>query len=228
MFSNLENIAVVYIKNLIGGNSTFYYTFSNCINLKKFTLDIKYDNKYAIKDMSGMFFNCPSLTSFSFENFYLNYYGQWCCYIYDYYDYEYYNYYSYEYCNFYYDCEDDYYDGSYDYQLDDHYELYNKINMSYMFYNCTDLKSITMNGQVYGNISNMEYMFYNCFSLESINLEKITTGNLNINLSYTFYNCYSLKTITFNSKEKSFGVKDMKYMFYNCSELNTIVFVLLE
>ena len=43
MFSNLKNIAEVNISNLIDEDSKFYYTFNNCINLKKFTIDISYN-----------------------------------------------------------------------------------------------------------------------------------------------------------------------------------------
>ena len=80
MFSNIKNITEVYIYSLIDKESKFSYTFSNCINLKKFTIDISYGIKYAILDMSGMFYNCSSLTSFSFINLYLDYSGNQCNY----------------------------------------------------------------------------------------------------------------------------------------------------
>ena len=73
MFSNITNITEAHIWNLLGKYNVFSYTFSNCINLKKFTLDITYDKEHIISDLSGMFYNCQSLTSFSFDNLYLNY-----------------------------------------------------------------------------------------------------------------------------------------------------------
>ena len=80
MFSNITNITEAHIWNLLGKYNVFSYTFSNCINLKKFTLDITYDKEHIISDLSGMFYNCQSLTSFSFDKLYLKYYGIHCYY----------------------------------------------------------------------------------------------------------------------------------------------------
>ena len=74
MFSDLKNITEVYISGLIGYNSIFTYTFSNCVNLRKITISISYDRYCAIQNMKGMFYNCQSLISFSFDYLYLDYY----------------------------------------------------------------------------------------------------------------------------------------------------------
>ena len=225
MFSNITNITEAHIWNLLGKYNVFSYTFSNCINLKKFTLDITYDKEHIISDLSGMFYNCQSLTSFSFDNLYLNYYGIHCYYHLKIID-DYYSYYSYrdKIDNSNINCDRSYECGEKTYSLYTYYYLYIKIRMSYMFYNCTSLKYVDMDSNVRQNISDMKYMFYNCFSLESIDLEKFTTGsinnNINIDLSYMFYNCYSLKSVKFN--QENFGVKNMSYMFYNCSSLTYI------
>jgi len=210
MFSNINDIIEVNITNLINNNTIFSSTFSNCINLKQINIEIEYKRDFAIKDMSKMFYNCQSLTSFSFNNLYLDFYG--------------YNYYKHR-CS-YYSCPSDYhYNSYYDYyyywDLDLNYKLYHSISMSQMFYNCTSLKFIYMDSNPRQNISDMNYMFYNCISLESINLEKFSTGNEHdIDLSHMFYNCYSLTSIQFN--QYSFGVNNMKNMFYNCSSLTSI------
>ena len=186
MFSNLKNITEVSITGLIDNNTMFSSTFSNCINLKKINVFIENKQEYAIKDMSGMFYNCQSLTSFSFNKLYLDFYG---------YNYKEYECYDCRYSN----CPDNYkYVLHYDcyYYLVRSYKLYNKISMEYMFYNCTSLKFIDIDSNPRQNISDMKYMFYNCISLESINLEKFATGkDNNINLSYIFYNCYSLTSV---------------------------------
>ncbi len=75
MFSNLENITEIKIDHLLGKNNNFSFTFSNCINLKIFSIDVNYLMDYAIIDMRGMFYNCSSLDSFSFYNLYLDYYN---------------------------------------------------------------------------------------------------------------------------------------------------------
>ena len=90
-----------------------------------------------------------------------------------------------------------------------------------MFYNCTNLKSITMDSHLFRYISDMSYMFYNCISLTTIDLEKFSiSAYLNIDLSYMFYNCYSLTTIKFN--QTNIRVNNMSYMFYNCISLTNI------
>ena len=100
------------------------------------------------------------------------------------------------------------------------FDDYNYINMSHMFYNCTNLQYIE-NSNIIQYISDMSYMFYNCISLQSINLTNfIINNNQNIDLSYMFYNCQKLKNITYG--DSSFNLKDIKYMFYNCSKLNQI------
>ena len=216
MFSDLENIIEVHIDNLHKNDTIFSFTFSNCINLKTISITTSYGENYAIKDMSGMFYNCQSLTSFSFNNLYLYYYGD--------------HYYK-SYCTPNTNCPSTYYSEAYycDYRrchyhyyyLVPDYKLYNKINMSYMFYNCTNLKSISVDSYTRQNISDMSYMFYNCLSLTTINLEKFSTSNyLNINLSYMFYNCFSLKAIKFNPTYT--GIIKMNNMFYNCTSLTII------
>ena len=195
MFSNLKNIIEIHINNLHYNGTIFSFTFSNCINLKKVTISINYNINYAIKDMSGMFYNCPSLISFSFKDLYLNYY------------------FTNTYKSYYFSCE-----PCYNWVT---YYLFNKINLSYMFYNCTSLKSITVDSYPRQNISDMSYMFYNCISLTSIDLEKFSTSNvLNIDLSYMFYNCNLLTTIKFHPTYT--GVSNMSYMFYNCTSLTSI------
>ena len=67
-------------------------------------------------------------------------------------------------------------------------------NTSFMFYNCSSLKSIDLSSFNTNNVTNMSYMFYNCFSLKSIDLSLFNTNNV-INMSYMFYNCSSLKSI---------------------------------
>ena len=71
--------------------------------------------------------------------------------------------------------------------------------MSYMFYNCQNIKLIIGNNNFKYYISDMRKMFYNCLSLESIDLTKFITRSYNyINVSYIFYNCQKLKTIQFS------------------------------
>ena len=162
MFSNLKNINEVHIHNLLGLNNTFSYTFSNCTNLKKVTINGTYSKEHVIQNMKGMFYNCQSLETFSFRNLYLDYYEEKME--------------TYEYDT---------------YSETIPYYFYNNIDMSYMFYNCTNLKSITdINDAKY--ISDMSYLFYNCISLTTIDLKMFSTVDDFINTSFMFYNCQQL------------------------------------
>ena len=71
MFSNLESIISVHINHVFGNNCDLSYMLSNCINLKNFTYNTNCDSSHLITDTIGMFYNCISLTSFSFYNLYM-------------------------------------------------------------------------------------------------------------------------------------------------------------
>ena len=94
-------------------------------------------------------------------------------------------------------------------------------NMSYMFYNCNNLNSISLANNI-KYVNDMQYMFYNCISLQSIQLNQFETNsctNCYIDISHLFYNCKQLKNIDFNH---DFCVKDINSMFYNCESLLSV------
>ena len=85
---------------------------------------------------------------------------------------------------------------------------YDRINMSKMFYNCSNLKDITFD--IYNNskiYSDNDYKFSNCYYFYPNDLSSI------------FYNCTSLTNIYYNFFRTDFVI-DISYMFYNCSKLN--------
>ena len=114
----------------------------------------------------------------------------------------------------------------------------NKCNMSYMFYNCSNLKNFEY-------ISNYDYshvvldtiaMFYNCVLLTTFSFDELYMGcysgsysnefyicNSNYkysrNMSYMFYNCQKLERITY--EKNIIYVNDMRGMFYNCQSLRS-------
>ena len=194
MFSNLTNIVSVDMYFNIGLNSSMSYMFCNCINLVHFNYNNNYEESHIIKDMKGMLYNCTSLTSFSFNNFYLNVYIEII--------------------------EHGYGLFSYSEEI----EVCNLFNLSYMFYNCKNLKTIDIfgdtNNKVIKDIIDMRKMFYNCISLTSINLEHFIASS-NIDLSFMFYNCQNLKSVIFPNSN-GFKVNNMKNMFYNCQSLISI------
>ncbi len=93
-------------------------------------------------------------------------------------------------------------------------------NMSYMFYACTELKSIVeITDYTKDHINNMSSMFYGCTFLEDLsNLGKLNTKNVQ-DISSLFFGCSSLKKLPDISNWKIDKVIDMKNMFYGCSSL---------
>ena len=70
--------------------------------------------------------------------------------------------------------------------------LENEIDMSYMFNNCVNLKSVFGNPNFKTKIKNTSYMFYNCSSLYSLpDISQWDISELN-DVNFMFYNCYSL------------------------------------
>jgi len=64
-------------------------------------------------------------------------------------------------------------------------------NMSYMFYNCRDLRVLWLNNLTTIYVTNMSYMFSGCSSLTSLNLSNFNTSKV-ANMESMFYGCESL------------------------------------
>ena len=120
-------------------------------------------------------------------------------------------------------------------------------DLSYMFYNCTSLISITGLSKINtSNVKKMEHMFENCSLLKQISdiskwdincvidisnmfqdcsslksLPDISNWNTNQieNISEIFSNCSSLISLPDISKWNTSNVSDMNRSFYNCSKL---------
>ena len=171
MFSNLESITSVYMHYIFGQNCNMSYLFKNCKNLVRFSSDTYHGNSYSIKDTIGMFYNCISLTSFTFGDLYMHNINR---------------------------------------------------NMSYMFYNCQKLNSIThiRIDCIIDGINDMRYMLYNCTSLVSLDINYLKTISDGVDSSYMFYNCKNLQNLILTSNY--FYTNDMRSMFFNCSNLANI------
>ena len=90
-------------------------------------------------------------------------------------------------------------------------------NTSYMFYLCSQLKSIDLTSFNTSQVNNMSYMFYWCSSLKSIDLTSFNTEKVK-NMSHMFKSCSSLISIDFSSF-KTNNVIDMSSMFFGCRKL---------
>ena len=93
-------------------------------------------------------------------------------------------------------------------------------NMSYMFYDCSALKSLDLTNFNTANVTYMYGMFEGCSALESLNLTNFNTANVE-NMSSMFYDCSALKSLdltNFNTAK----VEYMNNMFDGCSALESL------
>ena len=93
-------------------------------------------------------------------------------------------------------------------------------NLSYMFYNCSSLLSITGLSRLYTiNVTNMAYMFYDCRLLQKI--FDISKWGINMvkDMNNMFACCSSLKSLPNISKWNTGNVIDMNGVFRGCSSL---------
>lgn len=93
----------------------------------------------------------------------------------------------------------------------------NVINMTYMFYSCTDLTNLDLNNLDTSNVTDMSYAFYDCVSLKNLNLSNFNTSNLT-NIDYMFYGCARLTKLDLSNFDTS-KVTSMQYLFSGCLAL---------
>ena len=93
-------------------------------------------------------------------------------------------------------------------------------NMSYMFYDCSALKSLDLTNFNTANVTYMYGMFNGCSALESLNLTNFNTANVE-NMSYMFYDCSALKSLDLTNFNTA-NVTYMYGMFNGCSALESL------
>ena len=91
------------------------------------------------------------------------------------------------------------------------------LDCSYMFVGCKNIIYINFESFNTKNIINMSHMFENCYNLRSLpDISKWDTKNVT-DMSGMFYNCSSLKSLPDISKWDVKNVKKMKAMFFYCN-----------
>ena len=93
-------------------------------------------------------------------------------------------------------------------------------NMSYMFYDCSALKSLDLTNFNTAKVEYMNNMFDGCSALESLNLTNFNTAKVEY-MNYMFDGCSALESLNltnFNTAE----VTNMSYMFKGCSALTSL------
>ena len=213
------------------------YMFNNCINLKSLNFDFKIndydDDCIYVTDQKFMFNNCKSLTYISISSLCFSCYE--CS--------------SFELNNMFYNCFSLKTVIFNEYGGFSGYSNSSITNMSYMFYNCTSLVSLSLPSEYMKMPYDMSYIFANCSSLKNLDLDfssyyyepgksmsnafrdcySLVTINFNFvldyeDMSYAFMNCLSLRNIDIYFLNP-FNVRYMNNMFYNCYSLNSIDFL---
>ena len=105
--------------------------------------------------------------------------------------------------------------------FEESFKTYAPTSLKEFFYNCKTLETIS--GLEYlntANITDMSSMFQDCYNLKSLDLTKFDTKNVS-NMYFMFNNCPNLTSLDltdFNTK----NVKDMNGMFCDCSNLTSL------
>ena len=97
----------------------------------------------------------------------------------------------------------------------------NVTNMSGMFYGCSALKSLDLQNFNTEKVEDMSGMFAGCSSLTSLDLKSFNTSNVT-NMGGMFHGCFALKSLdlqNFNTEK----VEEMREMFAFCSKLANII-----
>lgn len=94
------------------------------------------------------------------------------------------------------------------------------IDTSYMFGNCTELKSLDLSNLDISNVENMRYMFSYCTALKSLDLSNFNTSKVT-NTSYMFENCAALTSLDLSNFDTS-NVTTVDSMFYGLRNLTTL------
>ena len=96
----------------------------------------------------------------------------------------------------------------------------NITNMSYMFYNCTNLTSLDLSNFNTSNVTNMGYMFDGCNNLTSLDVSNWDVGNVT-NMHHMFNNCNKLTSLDLSNWDTN-SLTDIGSMFQGCTNLTSL------
>ena len=166
--------------------------FSDCATLT--SLDLKSFNTKNVTKMSRMFANCDTLTSLDLKNFNTKKVTK---------------------------MDRMFYGCAALKSLDlKNFNTKNVTDMSWMFSDCAALMSIDLKNFNTKNVTDLNGMFSHCAALTSIDLQHFNTKNVT-DVSRMFFGCEALTSLDlkyFNTQ----NVTDMSRMFFGCAALTTI------
>lgn len=94
-------------------------------------------------------------------------------------------------------------------------------DMSFMFYECKNLKNLNLSKFNTKSVTNMSNMFKECKALESLDLSNFETENVT-NMESMFDCCTQLKTLTLSDKFNTQKVTSMRTMFCFCANIKSL------
>lgn len=97
----------------------------------------------------------------------------------------------------------------------------NCISANFMFYNCSKLQEIELNGTADMPLQTVNSMFYNCSSLTNAYLYDFYIDNLT-SLTSMFNGCNKLEYVRLDLKGSGTSLTDISQMFNACSNLKSI------
>lgn len=97
----------------------------------------------------------------------------------------------------------------------------NVTDMSYMFYNCSNLEHLFISGLNTSNVTDMQYMFGSCSNLKDIEIGNLFITPNVINMAGMFSYCEQLTNLDLSGFNTA-KVTDMHDMFHNCMKLMTL------
>ena len=89
-------------------------------------------------------------------------------------------------------------------------------DMSFLFNNCSTLKTVDFISCETNNVTNMRAMFQSCHKLENLDLTNFNTSKVT-NMNRMFNCCNKIKQIKGINNFDTSNVTNMKEMFYSCS-----------
>ena len=93
-------------------------------------------------------------------------------------------------------------------------------SMSGMFFSCGSLTSLNLSNFNTANVTNMSGMFDNCHTLTSLDLSNFNTANVT-DMGGMFGGCISLTSLNLSNFNTA-NVTEMSYMFSNCNSLTSL------
>lgn len=96
----------------------------------------------------------------------------------------------------------------------------NVTNLSYLFGNCRELKSVNVSKLNTENVINMSYMFLNCKSIKNLDVSSFNTQNV-YNMLNIFAGMESLESIDVSNFNTS-NVNSFSYMFDRCKKIEEL------